>query len=240
MQVSLIGELIRQPYLTCILLFALLLASVEIGRIFARKRRGGVDSEAPGTGAINGAVFALLGLILAFTFSGANTRFEGRRDLIVAESNAIGTAYLRVDLVAPDAQPALRAAFRRYVDSRIFAYSQVADVDKFRAALVKSGAIQKEIWGLAIAAGRRPDALPAVNISLLPALNEMIDIAAVSGFLAGIGLAAGPRQSWVHPVSFALIMTAAIYITIDLEFPRGGFIRVDSFEKAVVDFSRES
>ena len=263
MTASAVSELIRQPYLTCVLLFALLLASVEIGRIFARKRRGGVDSETPGTGAINGAVFALLGLILAFTFSGANTRFEGRRDLIVAESNAIGTAYLRIDLVQPDAQPALRAAFKRYVASRVFAYSQITDTDKFRAALVKSGAIQKEIWGLAVAAGRRPDALPAVNISLLPALNEMIDIsatrtfatlmhpptaiyvmliglAAISGFLAGIGLAAGARQSWVHPVSFALIMTAAIYITIDLEFPRGGFIRVDSFEKAVVDFSRES
>ena len=56
-------------------------------------------------GVIEGAVFALLGLLLAFTFSGAATRFEGRRHLIVEEANDIGTAYLRVDLLPADAQP---------------------------------------------------------------------------------------------------------------------------------------
>ena len=58
---------------------------------------------AEGVGVIDGAVFALPGLLLAFTFSGAAARFDTRRHLIVEEANAIGTAYLRLDLLPPDA-----------------------------------------------------------------------------------------------------------------------------------------
>nr|WP_310524628.1 hypothetical protein [Polymorphobacter sp.] len=258
---SFLGGLIAQPFIALALLFGLLLASVELGSLFDRRRQTAEENDSPGTGAINGAIFALMGLILAFSFSGAASRFETRRDLIVTEANAIGTAQLRIDIAPADAQPALRDAFKRYVDSRITAYAQISDAAKFRAALRRSGAIQTEIWNLAIAAGRRPDALPATNMLLLPALNDMIDITAtrafatlmhpppivhvmliglalVSGFLAGIGLSNTTRHAWVHPISYALIMTMAIYITIDMEYPRAGFIRVDSFEKAVVDFSR--
>jgi hypothetical protein len=261
MQSTLLSEIIGQPWLAVTLLFLLLLGSVEFGRIFGKRQIAKSDSDLPGTGAINGAIFALLGLILAFTFSGAATRFEGRRDLIVAESNAIGTAALRVDLVAEDAQPALRDAFKRYVASRIAVDEVISKPKEYRAALKKSAAIQAEIWRLAVAAGRRPDALPAVNISLLPALNEMIDItstrafatlmhpppvihvmliglAVLSGFLAGIGLAPGRKHGWIHPIVFSLIMTSAIYVTIDMEYPRAGFIRVDGFEKAVIDFNQ--
>jgi hypothetical protein len=57
---------------------------------------------------VEGAVFGLMGLLLAFTFSGAASRFEVRRQLIVQETNAIGTAYLRLDLLPPGDQPKMR------------------------------------------------------------------------------------------------------------------------------------
>ena len=60
-----------------------------------------------------------MGLLIAFTFSGAATRFDGRRQLIGEEANAIGTAYLRMDLLPQAAQPALREDFRNYVDARL-------------------------------------------------------------------------------------------------------------------------
>ena len=63
------------------------------------------DGAGPGFGALEGAVFGLLGLLVAFTFSGAATRFEMRAQLIVDEANAIGTAYLRIDLLPAAAQP---------------------------------------------------------------------------------------------------------------------------------------
>ena len=66
----------------------------------ARHLAAGSEHEVSGAGIVEGAVFALLGLLLAFTFAGAASRFDDRRKLIVEESNAIGTAYLRLDLPA--------------------------------------------------------------------------------------------------------------------------------------------
>jgi hypothetical protein len=252
---SVLAGLIANPFLACLLLFAIVVGAMELGRFFSRN-----NTDSPGTGAINGAIFAILGLILAFSFSGAASRFDQRRDLIVAEANAIGTALLRVDLLPDDAQPAVRADFKRYVDARIAAYAPTSDTRVFRQRLREANAISAEIWKKSVAAGKRPDALPAVNILLLPALNAMIDItasraaatlmhppaviryllivlAAVAAFLAGSGFR-NRSQGRLHELAFALIMTATIFITIDLEYPRIGFIRVENFEQAVIDFSR--
>ncbi len=253
--------ILDQPLLMCGVLFAALLLSLEIGRALGRRRLGG-GGEA-GTGAVDGAIYALLGLMLAFTFSGAAQRFDQRRSLMVEEANAIGTAVLRVDIMPPDAQPAMHDAFRRYTESRIHAYAEAGNVGRVREALDVSVGIQKEIWELAIAAGRRPDAQAATNQVLLPALNEMIDItttrsfamllhppaaiygllvalALASSVLAGHGLAATPRRSWLHMVCYAVVMTAAIYIIIDMEHPRLGLIRVDGFEQMLVRVTRGS
>ncbi len=69
-----------------------------------------------------------MGLLIAFTFSGALTRFDARRVQAVDEANAIGTAYLRVDLLPAAAQPKLREAFRSYADARIATYRKLPDV----------------------------------------------------------------------------------------------------------------
>ena len=63
---------------------------------------------APQSSAIEGAVFALFGLLLAFTFSGAVARYGVHRELVIDEYNAIETAYLRLDLLPPQSQPQLR------------------------------------------------------------------------------------------------------------------------------------
>ena len=69
---------------------------IEIGRrIGVRQIREEEESASKGLGAIEGAIFGLLGLILAFSFSGALTRFDARRHLVVEEANDIGTAWLR-------------------------------------------------------------------------------------------------------------------------------------------------
>ena len=99
-------------------LFAGMLLCLDLGRRFGIHRMA-QDPEGAhsGTGAVDGAVFALLGLLIAFTFSGAAGRFDERRSLIVEETNDIGTAYLRLDLLPAGAQPALRDLFRRYLDA---------------------------------------------------------------------------------------------------------------------------
>ncbi len=84
-------------------LFAGILVSLRIGRWLGRRAIARYGDEAvPGIGSLETAVFALLGLLIAFTFSGALERFDARRSQVVAETNAIGTAWLRIDLVPID------------------------------------------------------------------------------------------------------------------------------------------
>src|SRR6476469_4199228 len=109
--------------LSVVFVFIGMLACAEMGR---RLGLGHLAREpkklAEGAGAAEAAVFGLLGLLIAFTFSGAASRFEDRRHLVTEEANAIGTAYLRVDLLPADAQPELRRLFRRYTDVRASTY----------------------------------------------------------------------------------------------------------------------
>src|SRR4051812_45493567 len=80
-------------------IFASTLALLMMGRRIGIRRRAADPEGAAGSGAIEGAVYGIMGLLLAFTFSGAAARFDMRRQLIVKETNAIGTAYLRLDLL---------------------------------------------------------------------------------------------------------------------------------------------
>src|SRR6266849_4254262 len=104
-------------------LFLGILACLEIG--YRRGRRtlaAESDATSAGISAIEAAVFGLLGLIIAFSFGGAATRLEARRQQIAQEANAIGTAYLRLDLLPEIEQPTLRDLFRRYLDARLRVY----------------------------------------------------------------------------------------------------------------------
>ena len=90
--------------LFAVTLFFGILLFLEVGRrIGIRRITNDTEGARAGTGAVEGAVFGLLGLLIAFTFSGAASRFDTRRQLIVEETNVIGTAYLRLDLLPSDA-----------------------------------------------------------------------------------------------------------------------------------------
>ena len=92
------------------------------------------------------AVFALLGLLLGFSFVGGSSRLNARRALIVQEANAIGTAYLRLDLLPSAEQPEMRRLFREYVDARLHVDELLADVNAAQAQLAHAEQLQKEIW----------------------------------------------------------------------------------------------
>lgn len=111
-------------------LFVGMLACLELGRwIGARRLRWDPDGGRAGVGVVEAAVFGLLALLVGFTFSEAAQRFDHRRELIIEEVNAIGTAWLRIDLLPTEAQPAIRDAFRRYLDARLAAYRRLPDVE---------------------------------------------------------------------------------------------------------------
>ena len=154
-------------------LFGVLLGFVELGRRVAAARD---PASSRGAAAVEGAIFALMGLLIAFTFSAAQSRLDKRRALVVDEANAIGTAYLRLDLLPTAAQPGLRDAFRAYTDSRI-AYYRSSEPALAAAERERTIALGTQIWRDATAAVKAsPD--PRVPSLLVPSSNEVIDIEA--------------------------------------------------------------
>ena len=128
-----------------VVLFVVMLWLLHVGHRAGLRAREQDAAAAAGTSAVDGAVFALLGLMIAFTFSGAASRFDGRRTHITHETNAIGTAWLRIDVAPPAEQPALRTLFRDYLDARFSAYQRVPDLRAAFAELERANALQAEI-----------------------------------------------------------------------------------------------
>jgi len=131
-----------------------------------------------GVGTIEAAVFALLGLLLAFSFAGGMSRLDDRRQMIVREANSISTAYSRVDLLSANDQPQMRGLFREYLDRRLQAYENPSNGETTAQSMARITQLQQEIWSRAVAASRTD---PSQNVSrlLLPAVNEMTDITTI-------------------------------------------------------------
>jgi hypothetical protein len=224
-----------------------MLVLIELGRRFRIRHKAPQESTA-----IESAIFALFGLLLAFTFSGAVERYDRHRELLVEETNAIDVAYLRLDLLPPAAQPTLRQLFRDYTTSRLHLYDSASD-----EVSPVTEHLQREIWqqsvGAATASGANVDAARL----LLPALNTMIDITHTrkntfnlhppevvflllfvfsggAAFLGGYSMAVRGR-SWFHMFALAVAVTLTIYATLEIEYPRQGLIRLSDTDKTLID-----
>jgi hypothetical protein len=237
-------------------MFAALMVFIAAGRRSGRKAFSGGRAHPAGLGAVEAVTFGLLGLLLAFTFSGAAARLDTRRGQIVDEANALGTAWLRLDVLSPGAQPKLRDAFRAYADSRIATYRTFSQsgMESAQAEYARSTALQQEIWTQAVAACRE---VPSATVVVLPALNEMFDIAAtrvaatqmhpplivfvvlalislVCAALVGYEMGATEIASRSHMIVLALVLSFTFFVILDFEYPRLGFIRIDDFDDLLI------
>jgi hypothetical protein len=247
------------PLLFCLLLLASMLVLLEVGRRFGvRRRPKESEGERGGLGTVEGAVFALFGLMIAFTFSGAASRFNEKRMLIAEEVNCIETAYLRLHLLSHSAQPALQQLFRRYIDSRMETYRRLPNMAAAEMEIAESKKIQEEVWNQAVAATALPDSHPSSGLLLLPAINNMIDIATtrtmalqihppriiyallfglglICSLLAGFRMSSGQHRSWLHILGFAVLTVTIVYVMLDVEYPRAGLIRLESADQLLVN-----
>jgi len=240
-------------------LFLIMLLVLETGRRIGKRYYSMEESEHHRGNRIlvESAIYGLLGLLIAFTVSGAANRFDARRTLTVQEANAIGTAYLRLDLLPAAAQPELRRKFRRYAEARLAVFRLLPDFEASNAEAVRANELQRSIWNEVIAA--LPGVPQSATLMLLPALNEMFDITssrAIAGqahtplvilcalavlalfccLLAGYGLAGeNPLGSALRMIGFALIVTLTIFVILDLDYPRVGLIRLDYADQALID-----
>jgi hypothetical protein len=204
-------------------------------------------------GPVEAAVLALLGLLLGFQFAGASNRLDARRQIIVREANTIGTAYLRVDLLPPDDQPALRSLFREYTTLRL-KLIESRTTEEVLSRDAASRAIQGEIWSRSVAACQKTPS-PATQTLVVSALNDMIDVTTersvaahthtpvvvtalllsvslLSAFLVGYSTH-GPSRPWLVRVLFTAVVAGTLYVTFDMEFPRSGLIQVGAADDAM-------
>jgi hypothetical protein len=238
-----------------------MLVFMEIGRR-VNKRLLSLDPKAArsGLGVVEGAVFSLIALLIAFTFYGTATRLDERRQLVVEEANAIGTAWLRLDLLPAAAQPSLREKFRQYVATRIAFDQQLPNITAANAGLSKSAALQAEIWTEAMADCRETGS-PTATMLLVPALNDMFDLnttrtmavrihtplliygvllvlVLAGSLLVGYGMAGGKMHNWFHSFAFIVTITLAMYLILDFEFPSVGLIRLGPFDQVLLNLQQ--
>lgn len=153
----------------------LFLLAVEAGfRLGVYRHRAGEEEKRSQAGSIMSATLGLLAFLLAFTFAAAAARFAERINLVIDESNAIGTAYLRSTLL-PDADTKVsRDLMRQYVDLRLKA-AALDDPQKMQQILVRSEEIHTQLWSEATALVKK-NSNPAIASLYVQSLNEVIDL----------------------------------------------------------------
>ena len=234
---------------------ALVLISIEGGYRLGnyRRSRSNTEKEAP-VGAMVGSTLGLLAFFLAFTFGLAANRFDTRRQVLLDEANAIGTAYLRAGML-PDRREEIRVLLRDYVDTRLNAVQSGRIAEGIR----RSEQLQEQLWTQAVALGETHPTSIVVGL-FVQSLNEVIDLHAkrvavgVRNRIPGViwvalfaiavlsltamgyhaGLAATSRSPAVLVVAFTF--SAVIGVIADLDRPQDGFLTTS--QQAMIDLQQ--
>ena len=238
------------------LLLASMAGFIELGfRLGLRKKNATADAKTH-INAIQSSIIGILALVLGFTFSLALQRFDNRSEAVAAEANAIGTTYLRAQLLPAPLQPDVQAELKNYIDLRVQEGKvSLADTESRQKLLAQAEVSQTALWAYAKKAAEL-DANPVTSGLFIQSLNELIDnyglrqaelnrhvpeavllLLYLTFLLAGsiVGFSAGVSA---HRPSFAtylmvLLMTVLVFIILDLDRPRRGFVEVS--QKSLVD-----
>ena len=235
-------------WLIALVFLGMTLAAIEIGFFLGRAGLPRIEEKTKSQiMAIQGGILGVLGLLLGFTISMAVSRFDARKHLVLEEANAIGTFYLRAQLVPAPEGTDLANLLREYVDTRLEYSGAGTDLERIRSARARAERLQDEFWSRALAFAQK-DRSP-LSALLLQSLNQVIDlesarwtaannhvpetvvyvdavVALFAAVLVGYCYGLGNRR---HPFSTALLAVAimlVLIVIVDLDRPRHGLIRV--------------
>lgn len=226
-------------------LFVLLSVSWFVGKRIGRRIQADLVAH-PQLGTVQGAILALLGLLLGFAFAGSTSRFVGRQDLIVREANSISTLYERADLLAPEQRDELKGTLREYTTERL-ALMQLQALHEDQHIQDRLNGLLRDAW-TTVRAG--VEARPQFASLLVPACNEVGDTlmernaenerhlpllviivlfaCAFSSIAAiGLGVETTDRRLRAPAAVLVFLIAATLWVTIDLDFPRLGFAKVN-------------
>jgi len=220
-----------------------LLSATEFGRWLGTRLS---DQGADEVLTLQGAVLGLLALMIAFTFAMALSRFEGRRDAVLNEANAIGTTALRARLLPEPHNTETLKLLREYVQVRLDITQRVPTPEEFSAAVSHSSEIQEALWQQAKAMAAKDNGIVPTGL-FIQSLNELIDdqekrltalrnrvpnvvllalygVAAVAGAFSGYAGELGKRSSRLPMYVMIFLIAAVILLIQDLDRPSTGFI----------------
>jgi hypothetical protein len=194
---------------------------------------------------VQGAMLTLLGLIIGFTFSMAISRFDQRKNLEEGEANAIGTEYVRADLLPAAEGAKVRTLLRAYTEERIRFYTARGREEESRIN-VRTAQLQNELWAAIVpAASANPNQLMALVLSgMNDVLNSqgyaqaawwnrippaawllMLVIAMGCCVSVGYGSRDARRERWLM-LAVPFIVAISFFSIADIDSPRSGVIRV--------------
>jgi hypothetical protein len=234
-----------QPLLVFLLSFVALWLSAWIGAAFLRKQRKLEESHREDFGVILAATLTLLGLIVGFSFSMAVSRYDQRKNLEEEEANAIGTEYLRANLLPAADAAKVRALLKSYLEQRVAFYT-VGNGEQLQQINVRTAQLQNELWSAILPpAAAQPTPLTALAVAgmndvlnaqgyaqaawwnriPIAAWGLMVAIAVCCNLLIGYG-ARDIKSEGFLLVILPLVVSISFMLIADIDSPRGGLIRV--------------
>jgi len=159
-------------------LLALLFVANEVGYRFGlRSNPDESERSRSVSSGIKTAIFGLVALLLAFSYSMSSGRYMGRVQLVVDEANAIGTCYLRADLLSEPARGTIRTALRRYTDLRIEHFAHALEAGEYNRTTAGMDSCLTALWS-GVKEAAQEDRTQIVPSLIVPAANAVIDLSA--------------------------------------------------------------
>jgi len=233
------------PFVVFALSFLVLWLSMRIGVFVRNKRRISPEDGDEDLTLIISAALTLLGLLIGFSFSMAISRYDLRKNYEEAEANAIGTEYLRADLLPVAAAPRVRLLLRKYLDQRVLFYRTRGE-SQLRQVNADTSRLQSELWA---AVSPSAAAVPTTGVTL--AVSGMNDVLNSQGYTQAAWWNRIPIAAWglmvaiaicchilvgtnMHPTHnqaalllvLPLIVSISFFLIAEIDSPRGGIIRV--------------
>ena len=226
---------------------SIVLGFVAIGYLGGRVLRNQAETLREPVGIVQGAFFALVGLVLAFGLTLALGRYDARRTAVVDDANTIGTTYLRAQTLAEPVRTSSLRLLREYTDASIELSHSVPTTARFDRAVAREDVLQRRLWSLAgdSLAGAPKDSAPRLYVETL---NEMIDqqtvrlaalnnripseVLALEVFGAAFALGLLALYTAMHGrgatsvVLAGVLVTLLVLVILDLDRPTRGLIRV--------------
>lgn len=247
-----------------LVIFAILIAATEVGyRAGLWKRDVWKNAEAGGGNLVLTSMFALLGLILAFTFAAGVSHYQQRKQAVIAEANALGTAFLRADLVADPGRTALKGALYDYARTRTVKAGDSVTPAAIRDLIDRSSEVKARLWPIVQQILQQAPPGP-IEASLVASVNEVLDmhtiriaaffdklprlvivmlvfVAAATLLVAGFNSGVSGRISRWRISALALVLTGVMLVIVDFDRPVSGFVRVsqDSIHSTIADMEAD-